>query len=557
MNSREQTLSLILVGVITLGVTGAAGYYLVYRPIEQARTAEESLGSEVADLEKQVEGRRQEARRMAVARARSLPADKTLAEREYAIAMRRLMDASGASKDSQVSQKSVDNSARVVPELGKGKPIYTRVAYELVFKKADMWVIKDFLEGYYRLGLLHQITAFHVKKDDDGNKNAARRNDLTVTLTTEAIIIDGAEARKTLVQVPTAFAALGGGAAFRALSLSPEAARAVRPQLLVPALSPRNRDYSLIVKKDPFNGPIPDEVPPSPKPLKLTTIRDVKVKSGEKPSPVRVALTGDKANAAKFTAIASGSLFAEGALKVDPKNYTIELPETDASEGTATISVVATSADGKETDKTTFKVSVEPGEKKPEGEDIAAYVVLIGATPRSDGTAWARVKDNANRLRYEIEAKPKGVTVVKEWFVLEWKKDRDYDEKPGVLRIAAEGAKTDRTFKVIAIDHDGLILSDLKPAGSAPAAAPKKGGKGMMGGKGAMGWPPKQGHAEPVTALGGNRIAGAAQPKPKLYRWEVGQPLSKLEEIPEEEAKKILKMAEESGPVFDIAAMGR
>lgn len=66
--------------------------------------------------------------------------------------------------------------------------------------------------------------------------------------------------------------------------------------------------------------------------------------------------------------------------------------------------------------------------------------------------------------------------------------------------------------------------------------------------------PPKQGHADPVAALGGNRAT--PPPRPKLYRWLVGQSLSKLEEIPEAEAKKILKVADESGPVFDVASMG-
>lgn len=544
MNPREQRLALLLVGLITTAAAGAAGYTFVFRPIEQARAAEEALGSEVADLERQADARKQEARRMAVARARSLPADQALARREYIVALERIIESSGVPKGYTISPKAADNSARVVPELSKGKPIYTRVAYELVFKKADMWAVKDFLQGYYRLGLLHQITAFHVKKDDEaGGKGAGRRDNLTVTLTSEAVVIDTAEPRKTLVPVPTAFAAAGGGAAFKGMTLSPEAARAVRPQVLVPTLSPLNRDYNLVVKKDPFNGPIPDE---SPRPLKIATIRDVKVKGGEKPAPVRVALTGGAAAGAKFTAVASGALFAEGALKVDPKNSTIEMPETDASEGSTTVTVVATSADGKETAKTTFKVSIEPSEKK--GEDIAAYVVLIGATARSDGTAWARVKDNANRLRYEIEARAKGVTVVKEWFVREWKKDRDYDEAPGVLRISAEGARTDRTFKVIAVDSEGLIVSDLKPGSD---AAPQK-GKGGPGRRAE--WPAEQGRAEPAAALGGNRIAAVAPPRPKLYRWGVGQPLSKLVEIPEGEAKKILKLAEESGPVFDVAA---
>jgi hypothetical protein len=548
MNSREQTLALLLLGLITLTVAGAVGYFFVLGPIAKARNDELALGAEIADLEKQFNAQRQNSQRLKVAQTRSLPADPALARREYVVALERLIEAAGVPKGYTISPKAVDNSPRFVPELSKGKPIYTRVAFELVFKKADMWAVQAFLEGYYKLGVLHQITAFNIKKDEEsGAKNAGKRNDLTVTLTTEAIIIEGAEPRKTLLPVPTAFAAVGGGAIYKGLTLSPEAARGVQPEQTVPALSPVGRDYRLMVQKDPFHGPLPIETPPTPKPLKLATIRDVKVKSGEKSSPVRVSMTGDGANTATFTAIAAGNLFAEGALKVDPKNYAIELPTVEASEGTATITVIATTADGKSTDKTTFKVSLEEvvvAAPTPK-EDISPYVVLIGATPRSDGTAWARVKDNANRLRYEIEAKPKGVTVVKEWFVLEWKKDRDYEEAPGVLHITADGTSTNRTFKVVAIDAEGIIVSDLKPEGAAPAPSRPKG----------PGWPPKgqpkQGPGSPLAALGGNPIV--AIPRPKMYRWEVGQPLSKLQEIPEEDARKILKQVEESGPVFDVA----
>jgi hypothetical protein len=184
-------------------------------------------------------------------------------------------------------------------------------------------------------------------------------------------------------------------------------------------------------------------------------------------------------------------------------------------------------------------------------EDTSAYIVLIGTTPRSDGTAWARVKDNASRLRYEIEATSKNVTVVKEWYTDKWKKDVDYEEAPGILHITSEGTKTNRTFKVIAVDADGLIVSDLKPEGSAPAAPKAKGLWPPQKGQPAS--TPKQGHASAMASLGGNRIVAVV--KPKLYRWEVGEPLTKLREIPEEEAKKILKTAEANGPVFDVAVM--
>ena len=258
MNSREQTLALVLLGAILLTAGAAGGYMFAWQPLQKQKAAEATLKQEIADLEAQVAAQLQAQRRLEVARLRSLPADEALARREYTIALERLVEGAGIPKGYTINRKAVDNSARVVPEISKGKPVYTRVAYEVVFKKADMWAVKDFLQGYYQLGLLHQITSISIKKDEDpGAKNSARRNDLTVILTTEAILVDGADPRRTLLPVPTAFAAIGGGAMYRGMAASPEAGRGVHPQVLVPVLAPSNRDYSLMVQKDPFNGPLP------------------------------------------------------------------------------------------------------------------------------------------------------------------------------------------------------------------------------------------------------------------------------------------------------------
>lgn len=559
MNSREQTLSFVLLGFMLLALAGGGGYYFVFLPLQKAAAESQALESEIADLTTKAEEQQATAKRLSQARVRSLPADQTLAQQEYTVALERLIDSAGVPKGYTITPKAVDNSPRAVPEITKGKLVYTRVAYEVVLKKVNMWMIKQFLEDYYKLGLLHQITAIHIKKEDDNNaKNANRRDDLTVTLTTEAIIVDGADTRKTLLPVPTAYAAIAGGAIYKSLTLSREVARGVAPQAIVPVLAKPERDYSLIVLKDPFCGPLPP--PPPPSPFKLDKINDVKIVTDEKPKPIKVSVQGDGSFGARITAIASGTLFAEGALKIDPKTNAIELPTTSATEGTSTISVIATSADGQKTEKTTFKVTVIGSEEQgPNGpkkvddrEDISPFIILIGTAPRSDGTAWARVKDNANRLRYEIEAKPKGVSIVKEWSpsVDRWKKDLDYDQPPGVLYISDDNTKTKRTFKVVAVDTEGLILVDLKP--DAHATVPPK-GKGRPGKVGHG--PAREGHDDPLAALGGNMVV--AVPKPKLYRWEVGQTLAKLREIPEDDAKKILRIAEATGPVFDVAATER
>lgn len=563
MSSREQLMAYLLLGVIVLTVLGAGGYFFILRPLANVEAAEVALQEDIEKLEKDLVTQRTIRKQMEIARIRSLPADLTLAEHEYMIALKRLADNAGIT-DYSTTKKSVDNSSRAVPQIAKGRPAYTKIAIDLNFKKTNMKALTEFLRGYYNLGIYHQITALSIKKDEDpSGKNAARRNNLNVSLTTEAIRIDGAENRRTLVQIPAAFAALGGGGLYRGLLLTPSAGRVVVPPLPTPTLSPVGRDYAFIVQKDPFNGPYKETPPPPKKPLEIARIDDKKVRTDDKPTTVRVVLRGDSANGATFTAIANdGNLFPEGALKVDTKEYTIELPTTSASSGSTTITVIATSADGKETAKTTFKVTVEEPPPPPEpklGPDISEVIILIGSTPRSDGTAWARIRDNYNRLRYEIEATSQGVTVIREEKLagtLPWKKDLDYDYPAGLLVIADKETATKRTFKVLAITADGLILADLRPGGTAETAPGRppggKGGGGFGGFGGRGGVPPKQGKADPLAALGGNRLT--AVPKPKYYRWDVGTSLAKLVELPEPEARKILEAVKQNGPVYELTA---
>ncbi|HEY1191335.1 MAG TPA: hypothetical protein VGE74_27115, partial [Gemmata sp.] len=91
-----------------------------------------------------------------------------------------------------------------------------------------------------------------------------------------------------------------------------------------------------------------------------------------------------------------------------------------------------------------------------------------------------------------------------------------------------------------------------------------KGPGGRPGGPrpGMGGWPPKQGPANPVAAIGGNMAAeaGATVGAPKLYRWAAGQSLQTMEKegaLTEEETKKVLKQVSESGPLLELAATGK
>lgn len=543
MNSREQTLASVLVGLIVLAAGTALGYFFLYQPYRAAQSAEVAANTEIAELTRKAGELRKNAQALATARTRSLPADEALARREYTVALGRMIAASGV-KDYSVSQKQVDNTARSVPQLAKDKPLYTRVAYELVLKKIDIWALDDFLKAYYEFGLLHQITALTIKKEDEPGAKVQRRNDLTVTITTEALIVDGADNRRTLLPVPTGVAAVGGGLLQKAVGTRPEVARAFRTTGAPPEYNP-DRDSGLMVLKDPFNGPLPP-----PPPFKIAKLDDLKLQPDEKPKPVKVALSGDGSTGATVTAKLDGKLYpADARVKVDPKTNSIELPTPKMTEenvkATATVTVTAKSSEGK-TSETSFKISMveppkdeDPPPPAPKAtEDISKVILLIAVVQGSDGTAWARVVDNANRTRYEVNVTKGEIAIKKEWVVGggRWKEDT-HKAPPGAMHISDEFSATDRLLKVVAIDGNSLIVADLQPGGPPKAPPPAKAPAKRPG----FGPPPtvKQGPGSPQAAIGGNVVV--AVPAPKYYRWVAGQSLAALKPLSDQEKAEVLE----------------
>src|SRR6188508_1187779 len=91
MSSRERTLAIVLMGLILLFAGGAGGYFLVYQPLQQKRTAAAKLARDVEDLEGKVDQVKLALPRVNQVRRQSLPADLYVARREYSEMMSRLL----------------------------------------------------------------------------------------------------------------------------------------------------------------------------------------------------------------------------------------------------------------------------------------------------------------------------------------------------------------------------------------------------------------------------------------------------------------------------------
>ncbi|HEY2910985.1 MAG TPA: hypothetical protein VGI99_12105 [Gemmataceae bacterium] len=547
MSPRERNMAILLMALILLFGSAAAGYVFVYEPISAQEAVAAKLDEEIRKQQADYNIIKAERKRLAVLKLRSAPPDPEIVRREYIEAMTRILLQAKVAPGFTVHDLSqMDNTG--TPLLAPKKPAYSRAQFEIQFDKADMWTVEDFLYGYYQLDLLHQITQIDIQNETRastvrGRPVSADRKNLKVKIHSEVIILDGATARRSLLAIPTAFAAAEGGLLQTAMNLTPEAGRNITPILYAPVLATRGRDYSLLVQNDIFHGPLP--APPA---LSFERIRDIAIELGEEIDPIKLALNGDLGPTGKITieVKADGKPFPPGSYKLNSAGTTLTLNPAKGFSGKSEITLVARTEEGKEA-KARFVVNITDPDSQAKAKqlpEISGAIQLTIAVVRADGTGFALIRDNFNPYAYEVEITPSGrVKVVKYWFPgVNRKKDRDYDE-PTLLVLSDKVSSTKRTFKVVALDASGLVVEDLKPTEKEKPKGPKKETVAAVG---------------PLALVAGAAamlVAPAPAAEPILYRWHSGQTLKALKEVPKDEAKRILERSAAAGPVggFDMA----
>jgi hypothetical protein len=262
MTGRERKLAVLLGGLVLILGVGFGGYAGVYAPLSDNWQAAARLENDIAEKEAKLAQIRKDIPRLQATIKRSLPADPELAGSEYSAVINRLLQKARVPASAySIRSKQLDN--RGAPEVAPKKPAYTKLGLEVTLKPVSLSTLIDVLYRYYRLNLLQQITRFTVKKVEGGNPRrtssvVSDRADLDVTFVTEAIILDGAENRRTLLALPPGIGAVGGGLPYAV----PEPARDLNPQQFAPVLSTSDRDYTLMLVKDVFHGPPPLRPPP-------------------------------------------------------------------------------------------------------------------------------------------------------------------------------------------------------------------------------------------------------------------------------------------------------
>lgn len=265
MTAREKKL-LLAVGV--MGVFGVAflGYQMIVVPLQRNRAEQAKLEDDLSEKQATLDKMLADLKRLPNIKRRSLPADADVAKREYEAAISYLLRSNGVPNGFTIVPKQ-DGNVRTIPDIAPKKPAYQRIGYDVRMQKVDLPTIVKVLKGYYDLNILHQITALDIKRvEKEGSSGGISRRggdraDLEVTIHTEAIILDGAEYRRTLVPVPIAFAAAGGSAGYTAVLNMPESSRGIKTQQFPSLLAKDPREYLALEARDVFHGPLPKVEP--------------------------------------------------------------------------------------------------------------------------------------------------------------------------------------------------------------------------------------------------------------------------------------------------------
>jgi hypothetical protein len=259
MNTRERTLASIVLGMVILG----GGYFLVSQLLLGPLRAR---ADNLAALQKDVQNKRDRIAQIKAARPQldrwkhiSLPADADMAQREYEKYLTDLLRlADFAPGALSVTPRPLDTkSSPTLP--GKG-PVYTKLAFQ-VQARGSLESLVRMMEHFYRTNLLQQVKTFLVQKPATTRPGQQPR-DLDINMTVEALIVNGAENRQSLVAMDrrllsVALDAIGtrprgiGGLAAAAVLASPTGPMGSGNLAQPP------RDYLALATKNIFLGPVP------------------------------------------------------------------------------------------------------------------------------------------------------------------------------------------------------------------------------------------------------------------------------------------------------------
>jgi hypothetical protein len=238
VTKREKTLAFLLLPPMLLVGVGVMAHQLWWDPLRGKEQRILTMRGEIEDkkvtLAKAIERKKD----LETYRTISLPRDVDLARLKYEDKLSAMIRDAGFDPAAiTIQPKAPDTKSG--PIIAKGQPpVYTRLEF-IVGLKGDLMSLVSFMESFYKIQLLHKIRNLKISRPS--NAATTRATELDISMTVVALVLEKADARKTLM---------------------PE-----KPPSLASLLATPERKYSAIAGRNLFFGPpaaVMDQRKPSP-----------------------------------------------------------------------------------------------------------------------------------------------------------------------------------------------------------------------------------------------------------------------------------------------------
>jgi hypothetical protein len=256
MTTRERNLAVALVGTLGVFGVGFVAYQFVIGPLMEKGKQITAKQKEIDTLETSLLEIQLQKRKFEVARQQSLPNDPQtgvgVSRSHYTNLLEGLFRRAELTTGLKITV--LDPDSKSAPPIAPKKPAYTKLNYDVTVK-GELYHLVDFMHHFYSQPLLHQIKVINVQRPSDARSRG--QSELDVNLKIEALVLDNAPARPTLLPVIREAALVSGAAVQTGFNM--QAASSGRGSPVPPAgvLAESVREYLAIAAKNMFFGPPP------------------------------------------------------------------------------------------------------------------------------------------------------------------------------------------------------------------------------------------------------------------------------------------------------------
>lgn len=575
----------MLLGVLLVVALLGAGYFFGYVPYDTNKKNAEAAEAKAQRQEEELEQVRRETKRLKDLQKRGLPGDPEVARAEYKLALEKVLRDSGAHGYTVNYIDGESNSVRGIPQVDPtfrpsrdSKPAdylaYTQLVYKIEIPKTDLGTVAEVLRRYYALGLLHQITHLEIRDTSSADltedkRQAKERTDLKVDITTRAITVNGAPARRTLLPAPAVYGGLVGGGGMASLEQTPAAARQADtvPDDLVKWLANPTREYDRVVAKDLYHGTLPKPIEPTGT-LSGSVFEDInddgvfdqteygvagasvtltQVVNG-KSVPVDKTTT-DQFGGYRFTPkIGNGYVVHVS----PPSTHTLGKSWVGSTGGSNAVNDELTGISvttSKESVNNNFTV-LAAASAKPDYREFIQFTTWIHTIDGDEHTLTITIRDKINKEDYELIVTQAGEKVrvkVYKWEYYDHKIDITERKKKAysqdTLEISKHTMSNKNNFTVYGVDTDGSLILGERPAVVLPELPKDDKTPARPGGGGRPAAKPVMPPPDPKAAVIGGVVVTTPKAE-KFYRWKSGDSLKQIVELSKGEAEKAIHRAQ-------------